>query len=143
MTTDKKLTHEEVDAKVLKRLKRQPVDFDELAEQTGLDDATLRYSLYRMATEDFTAEFDYDSQGWMLKPRRRKLTRGEALQTLMDAADMWANELTEYIIPAEDMVDSSEWEENASATANRRENVDRIYEAIQLLSKKKEQELEE
>ena len=52
---------------------------------------------------------------------------------------MWANELTEYIIPAEDMVDSCEWEENADATANRRENVDRIYEAIELLSKKKEQ----
>ena len=134
------MTTEEVDAAVLKRLHRKPIRFYDLIEQMGIDDeSVLRYSLYRMATEDGTVEFDYESQGWMLKPRQRKLTRGEALQVLMDAADMWANELTEYIIPAEDMVDSCEWEENADATANRRENVDRIYEAIELLSKKKEE----
>ena len=133
------MTDEEVDAKVLKRLKRKPIGYDELREQMGIDESTLRYSLYRMATEDGTVEFDYDTQGWMLKPRTRKLTRGEALQVLMDAADMWANELTEYIIPAEDRVDSCEWEDNASTTANRQEQVERIYEAVQLLSKKKEQ----
>lgn len=134
------LTPEEVDARVLKRLHRKPIGFDELADQMDIDRDILRYSLYRLATEDGTAEFDYDSQGWMLKPRQRKLTRGEALQVLMDAADMWANELTEYIIPAEDMVDSCDWEDNASTTANRKDNVDRIYEAIGLLSTKKKEQ---
>lgn len=139
-TDYEKLTPEQVDAAVLKRLHRKPIDFYELLGQMGIEDESiLRYSLYRLATEDGTAEFDYDSQGWMLKPRRRKLTRGEALQVLMDAADMWANELTEYIIPAEDSVDTCYWEDNASTTANRKEDVDRIYEAVELLSKKKEE----
>jgi len=130
------LTDEEVDAKVLKHLKRKAVGFEELLRHIpGMDESTLRYSLYRLSTERGLAEFHYNEQGWRLKPRRRKLTRGEALQVLMDAADSWANELGEYIIPADDRVDSYEWEDNASTTANRQEQVERIYEAIKLLGK--------
>ena len=137
-TTDyEELTDEEVDAKVLKRLKRESIGYDDLCEQMGIGEATLRYSLYRLSTEAGLAEFDYDSQGWRLKPRRRKLTRTEALGVLMEAAESWANELGEYIIPADDVVDTSEWEDNASTTANRKEQVDHIYEAIKMFTKEK------
>lgn len=136
-TTEEQEYEQMVDAAVLKRLHRTPIDFDELVEITGMVEDALRRSLYRLSTEEGLVEYDYDAQGWRLKPRRRKLNRSEAMQVLMDAADSWANELTEYIIPADDVVDSSQWEENASTTANRKEQVDRIYEAIKLLSKKR------
>ena len=129
----------ERDAAVLKRLKRKPQTFDELQELTGLEHYPLRESLYRL-TVDGAADYDYDSQGWTLPRRRRKLTRREAIGVLMDAADSWSNELAEYIIPAEDRDDTDEWEDNMSTTANRKEQIARIEEAIDLLTPKKKEE---
>jgi hypothetical protein len=129
---------EERDAAVLKRLRRKPQTFDELQELTGLESYPLRETLYQM-TVDGEADYDYDEQGWTLPRRRRKLTRREAIGVLMDAADSWSDELLEYIIPAEDRDDTDEWEDNMSTTANRREQVARIEEAIALLSPKEKQ----
>lgn len=125
----------ERDAAILKRLKRKPATFDELQELTGLEAYPLRESLYRL-TVDGDACYDYDEQGWRLPPRRRKLTRKEAIGILMAAADSWADELSEYIIPADDRDDTDEWEDNMSTTANRKEQVARIEEAIALLTPK-------
>lgn len=126
---------EAMDAAVLKGLKRKPATFDELQERLDLDPGLLRESLYRL-TVDGDAAYDYEAQGWHLPLSSRKMTRKEAVAVLMDAADSWANELTEYIIPAEDRDDTDEWEDNMSTTANRKEQVDRIYEAIKLLGPK-------
>jgi hypothetical protein len=126
---------EERDAAVLKRLRRKPQTFDELQELTGLEEYPLRETLYQM-TVDGEADYDYDEQGWTLPRRRRKLTRKEAIGVLMDAADSWSNELAEWIIPAEDRDDTDEWEDNMSTTANRREQIARIEEAITLLAPK-------
>ena len=127
----------ERDAAVLKRLKRAPQGFEEIQELTGLEDRPLRESLYRLTTSG-AADFDYKAWGWTLPKRRRKLTRTEAIGVLMEAAESWANELTEYIIPADDVVESSDWEDNMSTTANRQEQVDRIEEAVKLFTKEKQ-----
>lgn len=130
---------EERDAAVLKRLKRKPATFDELQELTGLEAEPLRESLYRL-TVDGDACYEYSERGyplgWTLPPRRRKLTRKAAIGVLSEAADSWASELSEYIIPADDDEDSEDWENNMSTTANRKEQVDRICEAIALLTPK-------
>lgn len=60
------------------------------------------------------------------------LTEDEALKVLTVAAESWASELTEYIIPADEDTDPE-------TTANRREQVDRIHEAIKLLTPKEKQ----
>lgn len=132
------MTEDELDDLVLKHLKRKPQSFDELLPHLE-DRELLRETLYRL-TVDRNADFDYDEQGWTLPKRRRKLTRAEAIATLQEAADSWANELAEWIIPAEDRDDTDEWEDNMSTTANRKEQIDRIYEAIELLSPKKKEE---
>ena len=130
---------EERDAAVLKRLKRTPATFEELQQLTGLEEDPLRESLYRL-TVDGDACYEYDDrgypQGWTLPPRRRKLTHKEAVSVLMEAADSWASELGEWIIPADDEDDTDDWKDNMSTTANRKEQVDRIYEAIELLKPK-------
>jgi hypothetical protein len=126
---------EERDAAILKRLKRKPATFEELQELTGLDALPLRESLYRL-TVGGDADYDYDAQGWTLPARRRKLTRREAVIVLIDAADSWSSELAEYIIPADDRDDTDEWEDNMSTTANRKEQIARIEEAIDLLTPK-------
>jgi hypothetical protein len=125
----------ERDAAILKRLKRKPQTFDELLEATGATALALRESLYRM-TVDGEADYDYDEQGWTLPRRRRKLTRKEAVAVLVEAADSWSSELAEWIIPAEDRDDTDEWEDNMSTTANRKEQIARIEEAISLLTPK-------
>lgn len=57
------------------------------------------------------------------------MTETEALNVLMVAAESWASELTEYIIPADEDNPAE-----ADTTANRREQVDQINEAIKLLT---------
>lgn len=126
---------EERDAAVQKRLRRKPQTFAELQELTGLEGYPLRETLYQL-TVDGEADYDYDEQGWTLPRRRRKLTRKEAIGVLMEAADSWSNELAEWIIPAEDRDDTDEWEDNMSTTANRKEQIARIEEAIALLTQK-------
>lgn len=124
----------ELEAKVRKRLKRTPIPFHVLQEKLDMDAAVLRSLLMRLG-EDGVAEINY-GQGWQLKPRPRKLTRKEALGVLMQAADSWANELTEYIIPAEE---NSDEEDEMESVLARKEQVDRIYEAIELLTPKEKQ----
>lgn len=55
------------------------------------------------------------------------MTKDEALQAVMDAADCWARELVDYIAPA-----SEDFRDDESA-ANQRENADEIWEAIKIL----------
>jgi DNA-binding Lrp family transcriptional regulator len=128
------------DAAVLAWLRdKKPLPFDELQELTGLKEEPLRESLYRL-TVDGDACYDYQ-EGWKLPPKRRKLTRAEAITVLVDAAENWSNELLEYIIPAEDDPDDDlSWESNMETTANRRDQVARIEEAIDLLTPKKKEE---
>ena len=57
----------------------------------------------------------------------RKMTREEALQEVMDAADCWARELVDYIAPA-----SEDFGDDESAQ-NQRQNADDIWEAIKIL----------
>ncbi|MGZ4659677.1 MAG: hypothetical protein ACXVYB_00190 [Arthrobacter sp.] len=126
-------------AAVLKHLKRTPQDFEKLRLLTGLTRDALRESLYQL-TVDGDADYEYNERGWplgwRLPPRRRKLTRKEAIGVLMEAADSWSSELAEWIIPADDEDDGDDWENNMSTTANRREQMARIEEAIDLLKPK-------
>jgi hypothetical protein len=127
---------EAMDAAVLKVLKRKPATFEELQERLGdLDYSLVRECLYRL-TVNGEADYDYDAQGWTLPRRRRKLTRKEAIAVLMDAANSWSDELAEWIIPADDRDDTDEWEDNMSTTANRKDQIARIEEAIGLLTPK-------
>jgi DNA-binding transcriptional ArsR family regulator len=124
----------ELEAKVLKRLKRDPIPFNVLQEKLDMDGDVLRALLMRLG-EAGLAEIDYGF-GWKRKAPRPKLTRKAALALVLDAAENWANELTEYIIPAdEDATD----EAGMDATLGRKQNVDDIYEAVKLLSPKEAQ----
>lgn len=125
---------DELEAKILKRLKRDPIPFHVLQEKLDMDPAVLRALLMKLG-EQGLAEINY-GQGWQRKPRPRKLTRKEALGVLMEAAGYWANELTEYIIPAEE---DSDDEDEMESVLHRKEQVDRIYEAIELLTPKEKQ----
>lgn len=138
MTTEKEAQDWEDarDAAVLSRLKRKPQTFEELQLETGLYVPPLRESLYRLTTSG-AADYDYDREGWTLPVRRRRMTKADAISVLMDAGQNWANELTEYIIPADDRYDTEEWVENMSTTASRKATVDEIHEAIKLLIPKK------
>lgn len=131
---DPDLIDEAMDAAILKALKRKPQTFEELAERLDLDRELLRECLYRL-TVDGEADYEYN-EGWTLPRRRRKLTRKEAIGVLMEAADSWSDELAEWIIPADDRDDTDEWEDNMSTTANRKEQIARIEEAIALLTPK-------
>jgi hypothetical protein len=128
---------QERDAAVLKRIKRAPQSFEQLQEVTGLEFHPLRESLYRLTTSG-AAHYVYSASAWTLPKRRRKLTRKQAIGVLAEAAESWANELTEYIIPADDVVESDDWEDNMSTTANRQEQVDRIEQAVKLFFPTKE-----
>lgn len=55
------------------------------------------------------------------------MTREEALELVLDAADSWATELVEWIAPASDQFDD---EESAAAE---RSQADEIWDAINLL----------
>lgn len=134
-TNPDEMTEDELDDIVLKQLKRKPQSFDELRKHLE-DPELLRETLYRL-TVDRNADYDYDGQGWTLPKRRRKLTRKDATAVLMEAANSWADELSEWIIPADDRDDTEEWEDNMSTTANRKEQIARIEEAIGLLTPKK------
>jgi predicted ArsR family transcriptional regulator len=124
-----------VDAAVLKGIKRVPQTFEQLQARLDMEPQALRASLYRLTTEG-AAHYVYDASAWTLPKRRRKLTRKQAIGVLMEAAENWANELSEYIIPADDRDDTYEWEDNMSTTANRKEHVARIDEAVKLLTPK-------
>lgn len=137
MTEARELTEDELDLMVLKKLKRDPIPFVVLTERLHLDGDVLSSSLKRLA-EAGRAEICY-GRGWQLKPRQRKLTRKEALGVVLDAAANWANEMTEYIIPADapsDYEDADEDNDKWTTTANRNEQVARIDEAVKLLSPK-------
>lgn len=131
-------TEEAMDAAVLKGLKRKPQTFDELQERLDLEPGLLRECLYRMTVEG-EADYEYN-EGWTLPRRRRKLTRRDAVGVLMEAANSWSDELAEWIIPADDRDDTDEWEDNMSTTANRKDQIARIEEAIDLLTPKKKKE---
>ena len=55
------------------------------------------------------------------------MTRAEALELVLDAADNWATELIEWIAPASDQFDDEE------SAMNERTQADDIWEAIELL----------
>jgi hypothetical protein len=57
----------------------------------------------------------------------RRMSKDDALQIIMDAADNWARELVDYIAPA-----SEDWNDQESAD-NQRENANQIWEAIKVL----------
>lgn len=121
----------ELEAKIAKRLKRSPIPFNVLQERLDMDAAVLSALLKRLGA-DGVAEIEYGF-GWKLKAPRPKMTKAKALGVLMAAAESWASELNEYIIPADD--DSDE-ESDMDATINRRQQVDDIDEAIKLLTPK-------
>lgn len=56
-----------------------------------------------------------------------KMTKDEALQIVLDAADSWANELVMYIAPA-----SEDFDDQESAECQR-DSAEEIYEAIKIL----------
>lgn len=55
------------------------------------------------------------------------MTRDEALQVVVDAADYWARELVDYIAKA-----SEDWGDDESAQSQR-DNAEEIWEAIKVL----------
>lgn len=55
------------------------------------------------------------------------MTRDEALELVLDAADNWATELVEWIAPASDQFDDEE------SAENERTQADDIWDAIALL----------
>lgn len=135
------LTEDELDLMVLKRLRRDPIPFIVLTGRLRLDSDVLSSSLRRLL-EAGRAEICY-GRGWRLPPRSRKMTRKEALGVVLDAAANWANEMTEYIIPADapsDYEDADEDSDKWTTTANRNAEVARIDEAVKLLSTKKKEE---
>ena len=121
----------ELEAKVFRRLKRDPIPFEILQEKLDMDPDVLRALLMRL-NEDGLAEINYGF-GWQRKPKPRKMTKVQALGIVMTAAENWANELTEYIIPADE--DSSE-EEAMVSTQTRKQTVIDIYKAVELLTAK-------
>lgn len=137
MPTEQESWEAERDAAILKRIKRAPQTFEQLQKLTGATALALRESLYRLTTEG-SVHYVYEARAWQLPRRERKLTRKQAIGVLMEAAELWANELNEYIIPADDRDDTDDWEDNMSTTANRKAQVDRINEAIKLFYPDKE-----
>jgi predicted transcriptional regulator len=127
------LTDEEIDARMLKALKRDPIPAVTLSNKVKLDPGTMRESLLRLHEEGL-AEIEYGF-GWKRKAPRPRMTKKEALAVVLDAAESWANELQEYIIPADE--DSND-EDDISTTLNRKQQVDDIHQAIKLLSPKEE-----
>lgn len=59
----------------------------------------------------------------------KRLTKAEALNVVIEAAENWLNELSEYIIPA-----SEEYDDGCDYQTG----YDRIEEAIKVLSKEKQ-----
>lgn len=57
------------------------------------------------------------------------MTKDEAMDIVLEAAESWANELTEYIIPAEE-----DWRQDEEAEAHS-DYADKIHEAIKILGR--------
>jgi hypothetical protein len=118
----------EVDVEVLKKLRRDPIPFDVLLEKLDTDPDLLRESLMRLG-EAGLAEID-PGFGWKRRAPRPRMTKKMALGVVLDAADSWARELMDYIIPADEDSDS---EDDLSTALSRKDQVDDIYKAIKLL----------
>ena len=121
----------ELEAKIYRRLKRSPIPFEVLQEKLDLDASVLRALLMKLG-EDGLAEIN-PGFGWQRKPKPKRLTKAQALGIVLEAAASWANELGEYIIPA----DAESDEEDAMASAlGGTDNMNAIYEAVKLLTPK-------
>ena len=121
----------ELEAKVFKKLKRDPIPFNVLQEKLDMDSDVLRALLMRLG-EAGVAEIN-SGFGWQRKPKPPRMTKAQALGIVTTAAENWANELTEYIIPADEDADD---EGGMEATLGRKQNVSDIYEAVKLLTPK-------
>lgn len=117
--------HGQAEALALRWLSSEPMTLALLQYRTGVD----RYSVFSAVSrlkERGIADSD-PTLGWFLTPAYLA-KRNEALDLVLTAAENWARELVDYIIP------DSEQRDDDDAAAGQRESANAIFTAILTLS---------